>query len=279
MTKLGLFGLSFGARSSALVELASLAEDLGYDSLWFGEHIVLPDPQPPQSPLPPDLPILEPIVAFGAAAAVTTKIELATGIVILPQRNPVVLAKQVATLDAISGGRFTLGIGAGYLEPEMTAVGVSMRDRGRRTDEYLAAMRELWSTDRARFSGRYAAFADVTMSPRPQTGPRVVVGGHSEAAHRRALASAHGWYGWFLGDEQIMDHVARLRETGNRVDRDPALGALEIVVTPRGKVDPDRVEALGEAGVDHVVLLISSDLDVEGTREFMERHAQKPGIR
>ena len=273
--KLGIFGLNFGERSASISRLAPIAESLGYDSLWLGDHLVLPVPQVPPSPLSPELPILDPLVAFGAASAVTNSIELGTGIIILPQRHPVVLAKQVATLNAISQGRFTLGVGVGYLEPEMAATGVPLRERGRRTDEYLAAMRCLWFEDSAAFSGDFVSFSNVTAYPRPAVSDdiRIVVGGHSSFAHRRAINSAHGWYGWFLDLEQTKEHISQLRKAAITYERAEGLGSLEIIVTPRGRLDRSMVEDFWAEGVDHVVLMANSDLDEGETVNFMERYA------
>nr|WP_258165199.1 MULTISPECIES: TIGR03619 family F420-dependent LLM class oxidoreductase [Protofrankia] len=144
--ELGVSGLNAKATvgPEATGRLARLAEELGYRSWWAGEHVVLPSPRVPASPMEATDPILDPLVHLTYVAAVTRRLELGTGIVILPQRNPLVLAKQVASLDVLSGGRVLLGVGAGYLEPEMTAVGVPMAGRGRRTDEYLDAMTSLW---------------------------------------------------------------------------------------------------------------------------------------
>src|SRR6187397_2165139 len=122
----------------ALAKAAAAAEAAGFDSLWAGEHVILPDPQVPPSPMAPQDPALDPFIALTWAAAAAETIGLATGIVIMPQRNPVVLAKQVASLDVLSGGRVTLGIGVGYLEPEFRAIGANFEDRGAVTDEYLA---------------------------------------------------------------------------------------------------------------------------------------------
>ena len=126
MPTLGLFGINMGVcvHADSVVEVATLAEQLGYDSLWMGEHVVAPSPRVRPSPIEPDYPILDPLVSLAAAATATKRVLLATGIVILPQRNPVVLAKELATLDVLSGGRVVFGIGVGYVEPEMRAVGV-----------------------------------------------------------------------------------------------------------------------------------------------------------
>jgi len=138
----------------------------------------------------PTDPILDPLVHLAFVAAATERVLLASGIVILPQRNPLVLAKQAASLDVLSNGRLLLGIGAGYLEPEMTAIGVPMADRGTRTDDYIRAMRALWTQPGpVEYHGPYADFAGVDAHPRPVQagGPRIVVGGHTPAAYRRAV--------------------------------------------------------------------------------------------
>ena len=130
--QLGVFGINSGSTygPEATIAMARLAEELGFDSIWAGEHVVVPSPRVPPSPMEPEDPILDPLVYLGFVAAATERLLLATGIIILPQRNPLVLAKQAATLDVLSAGRLLLGIGAGYLEPEMTAIGVPMADRG-----------------------------------------------------------------------------------------------------------------------------------------------------
>ena len=144
--RLGLIHINLRpmSRPGDLVQAARAAEQAGFDSVWAGEHLVLPDPQVPPSPMVPQDPVLDSLLALTWAAAHTATIRLATGIVILPQRNPVLLAKQVATLDVLSGGRVMLGVGAGYLEPEFRAVGANFAERGAVTDEYLDAMRALW---------------------------------------------------------------------------------------------------------------------------------------
>jgi probable F420-dependent oxidoreductase len=239
--------------------VARLAEAAGFDSLWAGEHVVLPDPRTPDSGMDPDDPILDPVVSLSYVAAVTERVLLGTSVIILPQREPLVLAKELASLDALCRGRLVVGIGAGYLEPELTAIGVPMSERGGRTDEYLAAMRAIWGGRRASFHGRFASFSGVTAFPLPvqRPGPRVVVGGHSEAAYRRAVTQAHGWYGWGQMPEEAARIVAELRALEARLERPAELGSLEITVTPPGwPAWVDREEALryGEAGVERLVL-------------------------
>ena len=210
------------SRPEALVSAALAAEAAGFDSVWAGEHVVLPDPQAPPSPMAPQDPILDSLVALTWAAVHTTTIRLTTGIVILPQRNPVVLAKQVASLDVLSGGRVMLGVGAGYLEPEFRAVGANFAERGAVTDEYLDAMQALWYDDHPQFRGRFTGFGGVDAYPRPVQRPvPLIVGGHTPPAYRRAVARGHGWYGYFLTPEQAAASLAGLAEAAGRVERPP----------------------------------------------------------
>ena len=145
----GLFSMTSGPCSfpETAARVARAAEAAGFESLWAGEHVVLPDPQAPPSPMAPLDRIVDPVVALAFLAAHTTRVRLGTGIIILPQRNPLVLAKQLATLDVLSNGRLIFGVGVGYLEPEFRALGVPFADRGRGTDDYLAAMRAIWTED------------------------------------------------------------------------------------------------------------------------------------
>src|SRR2546423_1068288 len=180
---------------------------------------------------------MDPLLGSGGAAAHTSTIRLATGMVILPQRNPVVLAKQVASLDVLSNGRVVLGVGVGYLEPEFRAIGADFEHRGAVTDEYLTAMHSLWYDEHPAFHGRFADFAGVDAHPRPVQQPiPIVVGGHTAAAYRRAVASGHGWYGFALTPETAAPALDKLRAAASEVDRPEELGELEITITPRGRL-------------------------------------------
>jgi probable F420-dependent oxidoreductase len=256
--QLGLVSISMGSISGpdALVQAAQAAEAAGFDSLWASEHVVLPDPQAPPSPMDPRDPALDPLLALSWAAAHTGNIRLATGIVILPQRNPLVLAKQVATLDVLSGGRVMLGIGAGYLEPEFRAVGANFAERGAVTDEYLDAMGTLWYDEKPEYHGLFADFASIDAHPRPVQRPiPLVVGGHSAPAYRRAVARAHGWYGYGLGPQQAAESLAGLAAAAARRPRPAELGPLEISVTPGRRLTPELVAEYADAGVHRLVVL------------------------
>src|ERR1700722_501348 len=233
------------SQPAVLAAAARVAEAAGFDSLWAGEHVVLPDPQVPPSPMAPQDPALDPLFALTWAAAHTSTVRLVTGIVILPQRNPVVLAKEVATLDVLSGGRVMLGIGAGYLEPEFRAVGANYAERGAVTDEFLDAMGALWYDAHPAFPGRFADFAGVDAYPRPVQRPiPLVIGGHTAPAYRRTVARAHGWYGYGLTPEQAAASIAGLAAAAARVQRPAELGELEISVTPRNPDAPELATPL-----------------------------------
>jgi probable F420-dependent oxidoreductase len=256
---LGLVHLNMGAltRPDEIVAAARAAEAAGFDSVWAGEHIVLPDPQAPPSPMAPQDRALDSLLALTWAAAHTAAIRLATGIIILPQRNPAVLAKEVATLDVLSGGRVMLGFGVGYLEPEFRALGANFRERGAVTDEYLDAMGALWYDEHPEYHGRFVDFRGIDAHPRPVQRPiPLVVAGHSPPAYRRAVARAHGWYGYWLTPDDAAAAVGGLRAAADRVDRPAGLGELEISVTPRGRMTPERAAAFAEAGVHRLVPLV-----------------------
>jgi len=257
--RIGLFGINTGAcaRPETAARVARAAEAAGFESVWTGEHVVLPDPQAPPSPVPPDHPMLDPAVALAFLAAHTSQLRLGTGIVILPQRNPVVLAKELASLDVVSGGRLVVGVGAGYLRPEFEAVGARFEDRGARTDEYIDAMRALWTQPSPRFAGRTVRFAGIDAQPRPvqRPHPPIVVGGLSSAAHRRAVARGDGWYGFARDLDAVRADLAGLAEAARSVERPAALGALEISVTPPPRTGLDAARRYRDLGVDRLVLL------------------------
>jgi len=258
--KMGLFGIGSGPCGDATVarDVARAAEAAGFESLWTGEHVVLPDPQAPPSPAPPDFPMLHPSTILAFLAGVTERVKLGTGIVLLPQRNPVVLAKELASLDVVSGGRLIFGLGVGYLEAEFRALGVPFQGRGARADEYLEAMQALWSQEKPAYAGRFVSFSGVQARPRPlqQPHPPIVVGGMSGSAYRRAVARGNGWYGVALDLAGTERAIAGLQEAAKEVERPAALGRLEISVTPSLRVDRDVAQQLADLGVDRVVSLM-----------------------
>jgi probable F420-dependent oxidoreductase len=236
---------------------------------------VLPSPRVAPSPMEPTDPILDPFVHLAYIAAVTTHMDLATGIIILPQRNPLVLAKQAASLDVLSGGRLVLGIGAGYLEPEMNAIGVTLAERGSRTEEYLDAMAALWTQAAPEYHGRHVDFAGIDAHPRPVQpgGPRIVVGGRSDAAHDRAVARGHGWYGFFQSPEATSEQLAFLKAAAIRTKRPDRLGRLEISITPARRLDRATVDAYAELGIDRLVVYPLPLRNEDDIAAFLEEQA------
>lgn len=278
------FGIVFantgpaGVDGAFLAEFARLAEDNGFESLWTVEHVVVPagyESQYPYSstgrmPGGEDVPIPDPLVWLSYAAAVTRSIRLATGILILPQRNPVVLAKEVATLDVLSGGRVTLGVGVGWLEEEFRCLGVPFAERAARTDEYVEALRVLWREAEPTFSGRFASFERAKSYPKPAQagGPPVVVGGHSKAAARRAGRLGDGFFPGRGSLDDLAALLDEMRAAASDAGRDP--DAIEV--TAGGAMDAEGVKPYADLGVSRMVVPpLGYDLDT--LREQLPRFA------
>jgi probable F420-dependent oxidoreductase len=272
----GLFSTNAYACSypDVVAGVACAAEAAGLESLWGGEHVVLPDPQAPPSPMAPQDRILDPIIALTYCAAVTTRVRLGTGIIILPQRNPLVLAKELASLDALSNGRLIFGIGVGYLQPEFRALGAPYEQRGAVTDEYLAAMQAIWSQTKPAYQGRFVSFADIQAHPQPvqRPHPPIVVGGRTAAAFRRAMQQGNGWYGFGLDVDGTAQALAGLRTAAQQYARPAHLGPLEISITPgRGAgVDLATAEKFAALGVHRLILMPSPRLDGAGLERYVD---------
>lgn len=279
--KFGLASVNLFAftQPPAFRRLLLAAEGCGFESIWVGDHVVLPrqgaSPPPGYAPqhIHAEMPVLDPVIALAFAAACTTRLRLATGLVVLPLRNPVVLSKQLASVDALSGGRLIFGYGVGYVAAEWRAAGVPGADRGRRADEYLDAMLALWSEPSRDFVGQHVRLEGVDAWPKPMRGrPPIVVGGHSHAALRRAARRADGWYGWRLDVDEAAHLIAALRdaERHHRVADRP----LEVTVTPKGGLDPGTVKRFAALGVDRLVpLMPEAGRDVDKALAFVAAHA------
>ncbi|MDZ7827075.1 MAG: TIGR03619 family F420-dependent LLM class oxidoreductase [Gammaproteobacteria bacterium] len=261
-------------------EVALLAEDLGFESLWTGEHVVLPDPQAPPSPAPPLTPMLHPSTSLAWVAAVTEEIRIGTGITLIAQRNPLVLAKEMASLDVLSGGRLIMGIGAGYLEAEFDALGIPFAGRGRRADEYIRVLRELWSSEAPEFDGEFTRSAG-----RPVTGP--VRRGASAcrstpAACRRPAIGARsprlpGLVRLAVDVEIHGEECAGCdRGAGGRswTVRTGWGGLRNAQVTPRRTPTLEDVEAYEDLGVDRLVLLLPQT-EPAAVTDFLESIADE----
>ena len=256
--RFGFFGVNSGvlAEPETMASVARTAEAAGWESIWTGEHVVVADPQRPPSPVSPGTHFVDQIASLAFLAAHTSTIRLGTGIVILPQRNPVVLAKELASVDVLSGGRLEAGFGVGYVPAEFEAIGVPFAERGARTDEHLDAMAALWRGDPT-FDGRFTSWNGVEASPRPvqSGGPPIHVGGGAPATFRRAVRRAHGWYGFLSTLESTAAAVNNIRTLESELDRPDGLGPVGISVSPSETVDRDLVCRYEDLGVDRLILV------------------------
>lgn len=271
--KFGLHSVNLHTCSypDAAARLARAAEAAGFESLWTADHIVLPDPPLPGRPMAPDMRLLDPIVSLTFLAAHTSRIRLATGVIILPQRQAVVLAKQLASLDVLSNGRLVFGLGVGWCEPEMRASGAPFSERGRVADDYLAAMRAVWTQAKPVHHGKYVSFDGVQAMPRPvQTPLPVVVGGRTPPAYRRAVTQGQGWYGFGMDVEETRKSIAALGDAAKKSQRPAELGKLEISITPPGFDIPDKAlqDAYAAAGVDRLIVRPRPEMDAAALERF-----------
>lgn len=263
--ELGLhaLGIGTGAERSVIDAVAVGAERAGFATLWSGEHVVMVDHSASRYPysddgqiaIPSTVDWIDPLIGLSFAAAATSSIRIATGVLLLPEHNPMVVAKQAATLDKLSAGRLTLGVGIGWSREEFEALGIPFERRGARTKEYVAAMRALWSDDIATFQGEFVAFDSVRVNPKPADGRSIpiVVGGNSDAALRRVAAWGDGWYGFNLdGVVEAAERIAFLDAQCAESGRDR--GALRVTVALRDLHTEDAA-ALADLGVDELVIV------------------------
>ena len=262
--KIGIFGINTGAcaEPQTAAKVAVGAEQIGVESLWTAEHVVLPDPREAPSPADPETPFLHPSTLLAYIANVTEEIKLGTGITLIAQRNPVVLAKEMGSLDVISAGRLLLGIGAGYLHQEFSALGVDFSSRGAKTDESIEIIRTLWNQTNPEYRGKFIQFKNIQAQPRPiqAGGPPIIIGGTSPAALRRTVTHGNGWYGFALDVETTKSVLENLEIAKSRYERGPNLGPISISVTPPSRPNKAMMEEYAAIGVDrYIPILASSD--------------------
>ncbi len=285
--KIGVFSLAPAmAKGTALSKaFASHAERLGFSTLWVPEHVVLLDKYAsryPYSengilPAPTNAPIPDPFLSLTVMASATEKIRLATGICLVPEHNPVVLAKVVATLDWLSDGRFALGVGIGWLEEEFVAIGVPWERRAQRTREYIEAMRELWGAELSSYQGEFVSFREVRSYPKPVRGAAlpVIFGGESAPALRRVADYGAGWFGFNLLPDEAAAKIRKLEELLRANNR--KLSDIELIVSPSGKpITPDDLKRYRDAGVAEVVITtIGLPRTPEAAAKMLEEGARK----
>jgi len=248
-----------------LLPVAQAAERLGFDSVSAAHHVVLPYERASEYPykrsgtevaMSPGMQWLDPLVALAVVVGATERVGLGTSVLVLPYRNPLNLAAEAAALDVLSGGRFVLGVGAGWMREEFVALGIDPGERGARTDEAIQALRVLWTQDPASFEGNFFRFADVALATRPLTegGPPVWVGGNTTPGLRRALRHGEGWHGFEVYPDEMPEINAELARLGEEVGRDPGELVLSVArgLMPPGHEEesfiPDRRMLGGSAG-------------------------------
>ncbi len=269
--------------------VALWAQELGFGSVWVTDHVILPERVESWYPYrshgrwdyPSDTPWMDPLLALLYAGTVAPSLRLGTSVLVAPLRHPVLLAKQIATLDVLSGGRVILGVGAGWMREEFALVGASFADRGRRVVEMVELMRALWTGRTVHFEGRYYRVHGARMHPRPaQDRIPVVWGGHSEAALRRVARVGDGWHPTQIPLDQLRDGVRRLRALWEEAGRNPA--ALLVVARPGTTypITPQTHAAHLEIGVTHLIADTPlRDPGMAALREEMERVAEVCGLR
>jgi probable F420-dependent oxidoreductase len=280
------FGIAFAntafyTSTAGAIALAQGAEAVGVDSLWTVEHVVVPvgyeSPYPYSSTgkMPggrDDYDVPDPLIWLSFVAANTTTVKLATGILILPQRNALVVAKEVATLDAMSGGRVLLGVGVGWLREEFDALGESFGDRGKRLDEQIEVLRELWTGSPSEFHGTYTNFGPSYSRPRPANGPvPIVIGGHSEAAARRAGKYGDGFFPGSGTIDELTHLLGIVRTTALECGRDPEAIEITTGTIGSGSKAYAHVEQLAAIGVHRVTLAPPKPGDFTAIEELIAR--------
>ncbi|HYA34552.1 MAG TPA: LLM class F420-dependent oxidoreductase [Candidatus Binataceae bacterium] len=260
--KIGLMFITSGPFSDPdlFAHLVTTAERCGVESIWSVEHVVIPanykSPYPYSAsgkiPGGEDVPIPDPLAPLAFAAAISTKIRLGTGVIILPQRHPVYLAKEVATIDVLSKGRMMLGIGSGWLKEEFDAVGVDFHQRGARTDESILAMRALWRDNPSTFHGKFFNFDSVKCFPKPvqKNGVPILIGGHSTAAAKRAGRLGDGFFPASVEPEKLKPLLAIMGEEARKAGRNPD----QIEVSCMGRRSGETVKALEDVGISRMIV-------------------------
>ena len=284
--RIGLFTLGLGAAAQPDVirAVAQTAERTGVATLWAAEHVVLFDrydsayPYSPTGafPLGAQADWLDPFITLTFAAAVTSRIRLATGICLVPEHNPLILAKEVASLDRLAGGRFALGVGIGWSAEEFAALGVPFARRAQRTREYVEVMRTLWSPGVASHHGEFVRFENAGSFPKPVQGSRipVIFGGESEPALRRVAECGDGWYGFNLDLPAAREKLARLDRLLGDSGRSRA--DIEVIAAPyTQRIGAEDLQGFQDLGVSEVVLLASVPPDPAAAAARVERFARE----
>ena len=260
--KIGLIGFNIGTQSGEdVIGAAQAAEAAGVESLWTFEHVISPmeyESKYPYTPngkmgVLPETVMVDPLIALTAVAAATKTIRLGTGVNILPQTNPLLMAKQVASLDFLSNGRMMLGVGLGWLEEEFNAMGVPFEARGRRHDDYIEAMRKVWSGDVVEHESEHLSWHGFKSHPIPVQDPLPIhIGGSKGKAFERIAKYAQGWYAPTADADQLKQELVKMKEACDAIGRDPSEIEVSTMWVPQ--MEPDKVEAYAEIGVSRLIV-------------------------
>ncbi|MFN8542953.1 MAG: LLM class F420-dependent oxidoreductase [Candidatus Binatia bacterium] len=270
---IGMFATDYAMRIDTL---ARAVEERGFESLWVPEHTHIPASRRSPWPGGPELPkeywhTLDPFVALAAAAAVTTRLKVGTGICLLVERDPITTAKEVASLDHLSGGRVLFGIGGGWNAEEMEHHGTAFRSRWTLLRERVLAMKRIWTEDEASFDGALVRFAPIWSWPKPvqRPHPPVLLGGHGPKALARVVDYCDGWMpiGARAGD--LVEGIAALRRLATEKGRDPATISISVYGAPG---HPDALARLRDAGVDRAIFILPS-AGADTVLPLLDRHA------
>ena len=283
----GYFAIGIGpaADPEVVSVTAQTAEQVGFHSLWAPEHVVLLDQYSSKYPYSADgrmpmpttqVDILDPFTALTFAAAQTKTIRLGTGICLVPERNPVVTAKEVASLDKLSGGRFDFGIGVGWLAEEFTAVGVPWERRAARTREYIKVMKMLWTEEESEFEGEFCSFPKVRSYPKPVQNPHppIIFGGESKPALKRVGEVGDGWFGVNVTPESVTEHIARIKNYAQAAGRDPDKFHFSVSPGIGTPVELDMVKRFRDVGV-HQIIVGGVASDPKAFKGDIEKLAEK----
>ncbi|MEX2481776.1 MAG: LLM class F420-dependent oxidoreductase [Gammaproteobacteria bacterium] len=280
----GFIGTGCAGEPDTIAAIASTCEACGFHSLWAPEHIVLLDRYASSYPYSADgvmpfetmaIDLLDPFIALTYAAAVTTTIRLGTGVCLLPERQPLVTAKVVASLDKVSKGRFDFGIGLGWLREEFEALQIPWARRAQRTRDYVTAMQALWCDAQSSHDGEFCTFAPVRSYPKPiqQPHPPLIFGGESEAALRRVGEIGNGWWGVNVTPDTARAKIAAIKGYAEAAGRDPA--KLSYAVSPQlgGLVTADEVTRFEDSGADQVII-VAFGASIEDYQRTLEASAE-----
>lgn len=278
--KVGIIPVNVGVVDpEQMIALAQKAESVGLESAWTFEHSIVPENYASRYPYSrsgkmaasPETTFVDPLIALSFVAAHTKTLRLGTGVNILPQANPLLAAKQVASLDFVSGGRFIYGVGAGWLEEEFKAMGVPFEKRGARFDDYLVAMKKVWSGDMVEHQSERIQWTGWKSYPLPvqRPHPPLVIGGTGDAAMRRVVQHGDGWFAPTAGTAQLAELIGKLHEEAKRVGRDP--GTIEITAMWfYGGEGIDSVATYRDLGVSRLITPVFA-LGEGGPMEGLER--------